>query len=139
MKIVLDTNVLIAAALKGGLSEQILRLATSKHLTLVISEEILLELAEKLTNKFNWKETDVYFYIQTLREISQLVTPTQKVTIVKNDPDDDRILEAALEGKAELVVSMDKDLLKIKSFQGIGIIHPKALTWILPKLFEKEI
>ena len=136
MRIVLDTNVLIAAALKGGLSEQILRLSTSRDLTLIVSEEIIKELTEKLLTKFAWKEDEASLYIRTVRESAEIVTPSTKVDLVK-DPDDNKILEAALEGKAELIVSIDQDLIKLKSFSGIGIVHPKTLTWILPKLFEK--
>ena len=43
-----------------------------------------------------------------------------------------------MEGKADLVVSIDQDLLKLKSYKGVGIVHPKTLTWILPKLFEDK-
>lgn len=138
MRVVLDTNVLIAAALKGGLAEQILRLAITKDLTVITSKEILLELGEKLISKFAWSDAEVHHYLQTLQEITQVVAPTKTLNVVKTDPDDNKILEVALEGKAELVVSIDQDLLKLKSFQTIGIVHPKTLTWILPKLFEKE-
>ena len=138
MRVVLDTNVFIAAALKGTLSEQILRLATSGELSLIISKEILSELAEKLSSKFSWSSAEVSLYINTLREISEIVTPTKKINVVSSDPDDNKILEVALEGEAKLVVSMDQDLLQLKNYQGIGIVHPKTLTWIFPKLFENN-
>ena len=136
MRVVLDTNVLIAAALKGGLADQILRLATSRQLSLIISQEILEELSEKLLSKFTWKDGEVSLYIETLKEISEIVSPSKKLDVVSKDPDDNKILEAALEGRAELIVSIDQDLLKLKKYKDIGIIHPKTLTWILPKLFE---
>ena len=136
MRVVLDTNVLIAAALKGGLADQILRLATSRQLSLIISQEILEELSEKLLSKFTWKDREVSLYIETLKEISEIVSPSKKLDVISKDPDDNKILEAALEGRAELIVSIDQDLLKLKKYKDIGIIHPKTLTWILPKLFE---
>ena len=136
MRIVLDTNVLIAAALKGALSEQILRLATSGELSLIVSSEILSELAEKLSSKFSWSEAEVALYFNTLREISEIITPTKRVNVVSADPDDNKILEVALEGRAELIVTIDQDLLQLKNYSGIGIVHPKTLTWIFPKLFE---
>ena len=138
MRVVLDTNVLIAAALKGGLADQILRLATSRQLSLIISQEILEELSEKLLSKFTWKDGEVSLYIETLKEISEIVSPSKKLDVVSKDPDDNKILEAALEGRAELIVSIDQDLLKLKKYKDIGIIHPKTLTWILPKLFEED-
>ena len=139
MKVVLDTNILISAALKGGLSEQILRLSASKHLSLITSVEILTELSNKLRTKFGWSKTDIDLYLQTLREISDVVHPSNKITLISRDPDDNKILEAALEGKANLIVSIDKDLINLKKYKNIGIIHPKTLTWILPKLFEEEL
>ena len=138
MRVVLDTNVLIAAALKCGLSDQILRLAASRHLYLITSEEILSELAGKLSTKFAWKEDEVHLYTGTLREISEIVTPSEKLNVISSDPDDNKIIEAALAGKAELIVSIDQDLIKLKRYKGIGIVHPKTLTWILPKLFEDK-
>ena len=48
----------------------------------------------------------------------------------------DKIIECAVEARANLIVTMDKHLFKLKSYQGIGIIHPKTLTWIIPKFFE---
>ena len=136
MRIVLDTNVLIAAALKGALSEQILRLATSGELSLIVSREILSELTEKLSSKFSWNEAEVSLYVSTLRETSEIVTPTKRLNVVSADPDDNKILEVALEGRAELIVTIDQDLLQLKNYSGIGIVHPKTLTWIFPKLFE---
>lgn len=136
MKLVLDTNVLIASALKGGLSEHILRLASRGELSLITSEEILKELSEKLLSKFTWKDSEVILYAKTLREISEVVRPSKKLSVISKDPDDNKILEVALEAGVDLIISMDHDLLQLKNFEGAGIIHPKTLTWIIPKLFK---
>lgn len=138
MRIVLDTNVLIAAALKGGLSEQIIRLAAAGKLQLIISDEILDELLRKLIQKFAWKEKEAELYTDTLKEIGERVKITNKLKVIKRDPDDDKILETAITAHADLIVSIDKDLLKLKNYKRIGIVHPKTLTWIIPKLFEDK-
>jgi len=138
MRVVLDTNVLIAAALKGGLSEQIIRLAAAGKLQLIISDEILDELLEKLIQKFAWKEKEAKLYADTLGEIGERVKITNKLKVIKRDPDDDKILETAITAHADLIVSIDKDLLKLKNYKRIGIVHPKTLTWIIPKLFEDK-
>ena len=137
MRIVLDTNVLIAAGLKGRFTESILQAANKKILTLITSEEILKELFQKLTFKFNWEQTDVRSYVNRIKEISQVVEITEHISVVKRDPTDNKILECALAGKANLIVTSDQDLIKLKAFRGIGIIHPKTLSWTFPEYFNK--
>ncbi len=138
MRIVLDTNIFISAALRGGFSEDILdTLATSDKITLITSEEILDELAQKLASKFNWALQDINFYSDYIRQVAEIVKMQEKVLIIKRDPDDNKILECALAGDADLIVSSDQDLIKLKVFQGIGIIHPKTLTWTFPEYFKK--
>ncbi|KKQ35522.1 MAG: hypothetical protein US51_C0003G0007 [Microgenomates group bacterium GW2011_GWA2_37_6] len=138
MKVVLDTNVLIAAALQGGFAESIIDMANENLLTLITSEDILNELGNKLRNKFGWKKTDVDFFVTRIRKLSYVVKVTQRVSAIIRDPDDNKILECALSGKADLIVSADQDLIKLKTFEGIGIIHPKTLAWTFPKHFKKK-
>jgi len=54
-----------------------------------------------------------------------LTTPNRKVDVVKEDADDNKIIECALESKSEYIISYDKHLLKLKEFQGIKIIQPE--------------
>lgn len=135
MRIVLDTDVLIAAALRGGFSEEILELASSLE-TLIISGEILAELRDKLATKFHWEGNDIDHYISYLQRISESVEITEKVFVTIKDPEDNKILECALYRKADLIVTSDRDLLKIKNFRGIGIIHPRTLSWTFPEYFK---
>lgn len=139
MRLVLDTNILIAAALRGGFSEEILSMAAQGDFgVLVCSEEILNELIEKLVNKFQWLVYDAKSFANEIRKASEIVETKIKVDVVKNDPDDNKILECALAGKADLIVSADQDLIKLKKFRGIGIVHPKTLAWTFPKYFRKS-
>lgn len=138
MRVVFDTNVLIAAALTGGLAHDILVFAeTTDIVTTITSEEILFELRRKLLDKFDKSEEDVDFYIQKIRNIAEVVEVTVKVDVVKRDPNDNKILECAVSGQADLIVSADQDLIKLKKFQGIGIVHPKTLSWTFPEYFKK--
>lgn len=139
MRVVLDTNVFIAAALKSGLAEDILRIAATTNLiTLVTSEEILSELRLKLLSKFDRAEEKVDFFIEEIKHISEVVKGEIKVDVVIRDPDDNKILECALAGKADLIVSSDQDLIRLKKFRGIGIVHPKTLGWTFPEYFKKK-
>lgn len=138
MKVVFDTNIFIAAALRGGFSEDIIKMAASNLITLVCSEEILIELHQKLTKKFEWTEKDVEFFVNTIREISEIVQIEEKLSVITRDPDDNKILECALAGEADLIVSSDQDLIKLKKFRNIAIVHPKTLSWIFPDYFKNN-
>lgn len=139
MKVVLDTNIYISAALKAGLSAEIVELAfTTNLISLITSEEILGELENKLLSKFERAENVVDIFIDRVRRIAEVVEIREKVDIVKRDPKDNKILECALSGKADIIVTADQDLIKIKTFRGIAIVHPKTLSWIFPKYFQKN-
>lgn len=138
MRVVFDTNVFIAIALKGEFSQQILRLAEKQIIILVTSKSILIELREKLISKFDKSETNVDLFVNKILSISEIVTKKEKLSIVKRDPDDNKILECAVAGNANLIVSADQDLIKLKTFRGIAIVHPKTLSYTFPKYFEKS-
>ena len=139
MRIVLDTNVLIAAALKGGFSEEIVQTATNHNLAVLIcSEEILKELKGKLISKFHWLEIDAPSFANEIRKKCEMVQILETIDVIKNDPDDNKILECANAGNADLIVSADQDLIKLKKFRKIGIVHPKTLAWTFPKYFKKS-
>jgi len=139
MRIVLDTNVFIAAALKSGLAEDILHMAAEENLiTLVVSSEIISELAEKLKEKFKWQDIDITLFADYICDISEIVKAEERLDTVVRDPEDNKILECALSGKADLIVTSDQDLIKLKTFRGIGIIHPRTLSWTFPEYFKKN-
>lgn len=138
MRIVLDTNVFIAAALKGGFSEDIIKMASNNMIVIICSEEILQELYKKLTEKFHWSIKDSTYFIDTLREVVEIVEIKEKLNVITQDPDDNKILECAKSGKANLVVSSDQDLIKLKQFEETAIVHPKTLHWIFPRYFKKK-
>ena len=139
MRIVLDTNIYISAAITSGLSQEILELAGTTNLfTLLTSEEILNELKEKLLSKFERSENVVDIFIEKIRKIVEVIEVNEKVEIITRDPEDNKILECAFTGKADLIVSADQDLIKLKTFKGIAIIHPKTLSWTFPDYFKKN-
>ena len=138
MRIVLDTNVYIGAALQGELTEDILEwIAENPDIYLIISEEILLEIAQKLQEKFHWAAERIELFLNRISKIAEIVVPNEKLDIITRDPDDNKILECALVGNADLIVTADQDLIKLKKFKGIGIIHPKTFTWTFPEYFKK--
>ncbi len=138
MRVVFDTNIFIASALRGGFSENIIALAQEGIISLVSSDDILSELKQKLISKFDKDEYKVDLFISNIRKIAEIVEITEKVSVITRDPEDNKILECAIAGKADLIVSMDQDLIKLKTFKGIGIIHPKTLSWTFPEYFKEN-
>jgi len=133
LSIVPDTGFYIAATLKNGYARSYLVGRGSKFLSyrLFTSEAILLEIQQKLED-FGFERDKVVRVIKDIRKVVEVVHPTYKVK-VSRDPDDDKIIECALEAKAEIIVSFDKDLIALKEYEGIKVIHPNMLQYLFPK------
>jgi uncharacterized protein len=121
MRVVLDTNVYISALMFGGLPGSLLDLAFLRSFTLIISPDLLQELDEKLRGKFRVPAADVAFIRARLENVAQVVHPRESLSVIAEDPDDNRVLECAVEGKADLIVSGDQHLLKLARYQSISI------------------
>ena len=122
MRVTADTNIYISALLFGGLPGAFLDLALFGSFTLVISPAILDELEGKLLVKFKISQADVRAIRRKLETVAEIVTPTKAIYAVKDDPDDNRVLECAVVGAAYVIVSGDKHLLEVGTFQAMPII-----------------
>ena len=129
LRVVCDTNVYISAALRGEQAEAIIRLATAGTITLVVSPAILDELNEKLRTKFGWSEERSGLFLKTVRLIVEVVEPDIELSVIIDDPDDNRILECAQAAQTALIVTYDQHLLRLKQYGLIGIIHPRDLLY----------
>jgi putative PIN family toxin of toxin-antitoxin system len=130
LRIVFDTNVYISAALHGRLAEKVIQLASAGQVILLTSNAILEEMRHKLIDKLSWSENQAHLFIETIRDITEQVEPQIVLNVVPDDEDDNRIIECAVAGKAALIVTYDKDLLRLKSYETIGIITPRKLTFL---------
>jgi putative PIN family toxin of toxin-antitoxin system len=127
MKIVCDTNVLVSAMLSNGTPRKLLRLIACGQVENAISLEILAEAKNVLIRpKFGFSPQQVTHAIDVFSEISLLVAPAQHVDVIKDDPSDNRFLEAADAAMADCIVSGDKHLLNLLSWNGIEILSPSA-------------
>ena len=106
-----------------------MQLASVGQIQLIVSEAILSELRRKLREKMAWPESRIQLFVDVIFELAVLVEPTITLDIVPDDEDDNRILECAVAGEAGLIVTFDKDLLRLKSYEMIGIITPRQLTF----------
>jgi putative PIN family toxin of toxin-antitoxin system len=89
---------------------------------LVTSSTLLDELDEKLRGKFGVSPEDADMIRVHLESCALVVTPTVILEVIKEDPDDDRVLECSVAGKADYVVGGDRHLLKLGSYQGTPIM-----------------
>lgn len=131
-KVVLDTNIYLSAIIFGGNPRKLLFLAIQNKIVLYSSAEILLEIAQKLKTKFHWSAEKINFTVKSIGQLAALVSPKEKLKIIKKDPSDNKILEAAVVAKADFIISGDNHLLKLKKYKGIKIIQ--AADFLLIKL-----
>lgn len=132
LRVVVDTNVYIATVLRpGGLSDKVMRLIYEGYADLYYSKDILIELEKQLLNRRFEIDTKVaHQVIKNIEEVANRVE-TQPVTESRlRDPDDLHILACAVVAKADLIVTLDKDLLSLKQTHGIGIIHPQSFRYM---------
>lgn len=108
LRVVADTNIYISALNFGGAPERLLRLAEAGGIQLVISNDIVEEVAKTLRGeKFAWPEPEIDKALRQLSPITERVQPTHKLDIITADPSDNRILESADAGRADYIISGD--------------------------------
>lgn len=136
IRIVLDTNVIISGFLWEGKPYQLLDLIDSGKIELVLSIEILEEIErvlenEKLAPIIDNAGLSVKMLMNKVCSMAHIINPKIELKLIESDPDDNKFIECALDGKADYIVSGDKHLLEIKEFEGIKIIKPKEFLEII--------
>src|SRR3989344_3366319 len=125
IRAVLDTNIFVSGIHWTGASEKVLRAWMEGKFVLVSSLPVLDEIVRVLMAfKVPLEPEDISWWESLILEKSSLFFPVEHLEVVKNDPDDDKFIEAAVEGNAQYIVSQDKHLLNIKEYKGIKILHP---------------
>jgi len=131
IKVVLDTDIFVSGILNSnGIPGQILKAWQENKFTLVTSTPIIKEIKQVLNSekiqgflkKHNVVKEDLNDFFLTLNFNALVIEPTLKVGIIKEDPGDNKFLECALMAKAEFIVSGDKHLLKLKSYENIKVV-----------------
>lgn len=125
MRVVFDTNVLIAAFLAEGLCSVLLTRARRKEFELFVCPTILEEFERILLHKIKAPQDLVREALEIILEASEIIHPTKKIQGTCRDQDDDQILACALSAEADYLVSGDKDLLEIGCFERLKIISPR--------------
>ena len=121
MRVVFDTNIFISAfVIPGSLAEKAASRIIEGRDELVISPDVIKEALSVLSAKFGREREALSHLAVTLLELGELVRPDQRVRVFKDEPDN-RILECAAFGKADLIVTGDKEMLRLKEYMGVKI------------------
>jgi putative PIN family toxin of toxin-antitoxin system len=125
VKVVFDSNIFISAfVLSGGrASEAIDRIIEGRD-DLVLSADLINEILSVLASKFDRDKETISRTAVFLSDLGTVVKPSRRITVLKDEPDN-RILECALTGKADAIVTGDKAMLQLKEFSGIRILSLK--------------
>jgi uncharacterized protein len=127
VRILLDTNVLIASLISQGLCHELIAHCFLNH-QLVTSDFILTELSDKLVEKFRYSTASVDEAVELFNQSMEVVVPIALSEAVSRDSDDDMILATAKSGSCEIIITGDKDLLVLENFEGIRIVTPKEFV-----------
>ena len=127
IRAVIDTNVFISSFITYGKSRKVLDKVFAGKIRLLTSPAILLEFEEVLSReKFGLTRTQVQRIVSLLIHSSKVIEPRTKITIITEDPDDNKIIECAVDGMAKYIITGDKHLLKIRKYKNIRIVNPNS-------------
>jgi len=122
LKVVFDTNIFISAfVIPGSKSEKAYHHAIKGSFTLYTSIFILTETAEKLREKFGWKEERIIRLLKSISKVAAVVKTKPSLHLLADEPDN-RILECAIDVKADFIITGDKHLLDLKDYKDIRIV-----------------
>jgi hypothetical protein len=125
LKVVLDTDVYFSAFTRRfGPPFRIWQKAIIGRYTLLVSPAIMRELARVLRDRAGWQDAEVLAQLKLLARVAEIASPTITLQAVPADESDNRILECAVAGQADLIVSGDHHLKSLKTYQGIAIVRP---------------
>ncbi len=126
MRVVFDTNIFVSAfVIPGSLAEKaILRIIEGEDV-LLVSREILDELLTILAAKFSRDKEEISRLAVTLTAMAEWIEPNLRISALQDDPDN-RILECAVSGRADMIVTGDKEMLRLRRYQDTEIVSLKA-------------
>ena len=132
IRVVLDTNVFVSAIVSDGKSRELLKKGIARQYILVTSHSILKELVSVLRRpKFKISEDEVNRTIIALIRTADLVSVRTKIEAVEADPKDDMVIETAIDGDAQMIVSGDSHLIALKTFEEVKIVTVEEMLTFL--------
>ena len=142
MKITLDTNFLISATQwDNSVAFKLLKRLLEANIKIFTTKDILDEFSEVLQRDFKYNKEETTNILEEILVFVNIIEAQEKIKIVKDDPDDDKIIECAIASNSNYLVTYDRHLLKIKKYKSIKIITPEEMLKLKIKqsLFYKII
>ena len=137
MRAVLDANIFVSAIINPhGMPARILNVWRMQEFYIVMSQATLAEIGKvlrypKIAKYHRWSEERLQLFLDDLEYVAVMVPGELSLSVISNDPSDDRYLECAVEGEAAYIVSGDNHLLKLDSYAGILIVTPRIFLEVL--------
>ena len=128
MRIVLDTNILVSATQWPASSAvKTIKRLREKGVSFFVSEPILEEFQEVLCRDFDYSSSEASAIVFLVLRFASVVEVKSVVSVVRDDPDDDKVLACAVDSSATHIISYDRHLLRLGTFKGIKIVKPEEL------------
>ena len=127
MRVVIDTNIFISSFFNpNGNPKRVIDLWKNGKITICITEEILKEYVKVLAGLGFSNEPELGELLGLFKKKNNIIyiASTPKFNLIKDDPDDDKFIECAVAARAQYIISGDKHLLNLKTFQNITVISP---------------
>lgn len=137
MRAVIDTNVLVSRLLSAqGTPATVFQRWEEEQFVLMVSAPILDEYRrvlayDRLRKLHRLSDEDIQNLVTGIQQVAVFVEVQGILRVVPDDPDDDRFVECAVEGRADVIVSGNDHLLRLKAYQGIQILTPAAFLALL--------
>jgi uncharacterized protein len=133
VRVVFDTNIYVSAfAIPGGQAEAALLKALAGEARLVVSRAIIHELLDVLARKFGRDPEELAHIAVFLAELADVVRPRRKLGVLRDDADN-RILECALAGRGDVIVTGDRAMLERGEYQGVRIVTLREFLEVRPR------
>jgi uncharacterized protein len=131
VRVVFDTNIFVSAfVIPGRQADAALLKAVEGEAQLVVSRAIIHELLDVLARKFGRDPEELAHIAVFVAELADVVQPRRKLGVLRDDADN-RILECALAGRADVIVTGDRAMLKLGEYQGVRIVTLREFLQIL--------
>jgi uncharacterized protein len=130
-KIVIDTNIYISAIFWGGKPREVVDLGRSGDAVIFTSFEIEKEIASKLKDKFKLSERETAQILADFTTFTSLVNISCDISIITDDPEDNKFVECAVSSNSGFIVTGDKHLLRLKQYKSIKILKAAEFLSIL--------
>jgi len=133
VRVVADTNILVSALLFGGTSEQVFLAGLRGEIQLLTSLPLLKEFEKVLKEKFKLSIRLAREIIEEVREVAEIIEVSSHIKAISYPDEDNRVLECAVDGKADFIVTGDtRHILPLKEYSGIKILSPSEFLKHLP-------